>query len=409
MARTLVSVLEGLAALALACGPVGAQELIPPTDGVVRPLYSDLAVLEADETRKDLPCSVTPNKPNLGFDMKFHSGYEVSVPLKELSGDGNLLTMIFRVTPGSQPESPVYFMQKVTVPDIADNARGEAFLPGIFDVGEGKYHVSWLMRDRSERVCASNWDVEATLPARDRGMPLSIQANAVQPVDRDAFRPEPPANRDSRGLYVKVLVNFAPQDFAAAIMDAADTGALVSILRNVDREPRVGKVSVIAFNMQEQRIIFRQDGAGQIDFPGLGKALKSLNLGTVDMAHLIHKNSDTEFLSGLITGELGDPKGSSEMPDAVIIAGPKVNLDDGVPRETLQELDLSFPVFYMNYALDPLASPWRDTIGNAVRTLKGAEYSVSRPRDVYFAWNEILGRIVKSKVEKTSAQGSLAR
>jgi hypothetical protein len=300
-------------------------------------------------------------------------------------------------------------MQKVSVPDIAENARGEAFLPGIFDVGEGKYHISWLMRDRSERVCASNWDVEANLPARDRSMPLSIRANAVQPVERDAFRPEPPVIRDPRGLYVKVLVNFAPQDFAAAILDPADTGALVSILRNVEREPRVGRVSVIAFNMQEQRIIFRQDGADQVDFPGLSKALKSLNLGTVELAHLVHKNSGTEFLSGLITGELGDPKRDSEMPDAVIIAGPKVNLDDGVPRETLQEMNLNFPVFYMNYAVDPLASPWRDTIGNAVRTLKGAEYSVSRPRDVYFAWSEILGRIVKSKMEKASAQGALAR
>jgi hypothetical protein len=208
---------------------------------------------------------------------------------------------------------------------------------------------------------------------------------------------------------VKILVNFAPQDFAAAVMNSADTGALISILRNVEREPRVGRVSVIAFNMQEQRVIFRQDGAAQIDFPGLGRALKSLSLGTVDMAHLIHKNSDTEFLSGLITGELRDSKGNSAVPDAVIIAGPKVNLDDGVPREKLQELELSFPVFYINYALDPLASPWRDTIGNAVRTLKGAEYSVNRPRDVYFAWSEILGRIVKSKVERPSAQGALAR
>jgi hypothetical protein len=402
-------VFEGLAALAFTRGMVRAQELIPPTDGVVRPLYSDLAILEADETRKDLPCTVTPSKPNLGFDMKFHSGYEVVVPLKELSGEGNLLTMIFRVTPSSYPDLPVYFMQKVNVPDIAENARGDAFLPGAFDVGEGKYHVSWLMRDRSERVCSSNWDAEASLPVRDRTMPLSIQAKTVQPLDKDAFRPEPPVNRDPRGLYLKILVNFAPQDFAAAVMDSADTGALISILRNVEREPRVGRVSVIAFNMQEQRIIFRQDGAAQIDFPGLGKALKSLSLGTVDMAHLIHKNSDTEFLSGLITGELRDSKGNSAVPDAVIIAGPKVNLDDGVPREKLQELELSFPVFYINYALDPLASPWRDTIVNAVRTLKGAEYSVNRPRDVYFAWSEILGRIVKSKVERPSAQGALAR
>ncbi len=409
MARTLVWLLEGLAALAFAKGPLLAQELIPPTDGVVRPLYSDLAVLEADETRKDLPCTVTPAKANLGFDMRFHSGYEVSVPLKELSGESNLLTMIFRVTPAGQPDSPVYFMQKVNVPDIEEDAKGDAFLPGSFDVGEGKYHVSWLMRDRSERVCSSNWDVEANLPARDRVMPLSIQANEVEPVDRNAFRSESPVNHDPHGLYLKILVNFAPQDYAAANLDPVDVSALLSVLRNVEREPRVGKVSVIAFNMQEQRIIFRQDGAAQIDFPGLGKALKSLSLGTIDLAHLVHKNSDTEFLSGLIADEVAGSGSNSDKPDAVIIEGPKVNLDDGVPREKLQEIALNFPVFYINYVVDPAASPWRDTIGTAVRTLKGAEYSINRPRDVYFAWNEILARIVKSKTEKNSAQGALAR
>jgi hypothetical protein len=47
--------------------------------------------------------------------------------------------------------------------------------------------------------------------------------------------------------------------------------------------------------------------------------------------------------------------------------------------------------------LNPQANPWRDAIGNAVRYLKGAEYTISRPRDLFFAWSEIMGRIVKSK------------
>ena len=45
---------------------------------------TDLAVLESGEQRKDLPCTVTPSKPTLGFDLKFHAGYQVTVPLKEL-------------------------------------------------------------------------------------------------------------------------------------------------------------------------------------------------------------------------------------------------------------------------------------------------------------------------------------
>jgi len=64
---------------------------------------ADAAILEAREIRKDVPCTVAPIKPALGFDLKFHAGYDVSVPLKELAGSDNLLTMVFRVAPDQKP------------------------------------------------------------------------------------------------------------------------------------------------------------------------------------------------------------------------------------------------------------------------------------------------------------------
>src|SRR5579871_6373788 len=48
-------------------------------DGHVNIFNTDLAVLEAGETRKDLECTVTPNKPALGFDLRFHAGYDVAL------------------------------------------------------------------------------------------------------------------------------------------------------------------------------------------------------------------------------------------------------------------------------------------------------------------------------------------
>jgi hypothetical protein len=74
-------------------------------------------------------------------------------------------------------------------------------------------------------------------------------------------------------------------------------------------------------------------------------------------------------------------------------------LEDAVSADSLKQLtDVKFPVFYMNYNANPQMNPWRDAIGNAVRILKGVEYTISRPRDLFFAWSEIVGRIVKSKV-----------
>ena len=398
----------GLCFLSGFAGVSQAQDAIrPSTPGEeVRLMTADAAILEAQDTRKDLPCTVTPTKPSLGFDLKFHSGYEVTFNLKEFAGSDNLLTIVFEVAQADRPGEPVFFSQHVAVPPIDDDDRGPAYLQGAFDLGEGKYHVDWLMRDRTERVCSSHWDSEASLPARDKPMALDIAAGAVQPVDPELFKQEPPVTREPGGqpLRVKVVINFAPQDSAAATLQPLDSNALVSILRNISRDPRIGRFSIVAFNMHEQRVLYRQESASQIDFPALGRALSKLNLGTVDLKHLAQKHGESEFLGSLLESEVKD---SGEAPDAVIFAGPKVMLDDGLPPETLKQLgEVKVPVFYMNYNLYPLANPWRDAIGSAVRASRGIEYTISRPRDLFFAWSEIMGRIVKFKVGRTGSGNS---
>ena len=99
------------------------------------------------------------------------------------------------------------------------------------------------------------------------------------------------------------------------------------------------------------------------------------------------------FLSDLIKKEI-----ANDHPDAVIFVGPKVLLDDSVPEEDLKPLasDVTYPVFYMNYNLNPQAIPWKDAIEKAIRNFRGTEFSISRPRDLWFAVSEVVSRIVKS-------------
>jgi hypothetical protein len=364
--------------------------------GAVHLLESDAAVLETEDVKKDLPCTVTQVKPQLGFDLRFHAGYDITIPLREVSGDGNLLTILFKVTSDTAKDSPVYFSQRYNVPDIDADARGDAYLEGGFDVGEGNYHVSWMMRDRMERVCSSNWDLTASLIGKDQGMKLAIAANAVESSEREFFKPEPPVTRVSAEtpIRVKVLINFAPQQSAASAMQPIDTSALVSILRNISREPRICKFSVVAFNMNDQRVVYRQDDSDQINFPALGKALTSLKLGMVDFRKLSEKYSENDFLTRLIQDEVGH-----QSADAVIFAGPKVMLDGPPPVDNLKDITgVPFPVFYMNYNLTPNQNPWRDSIGTVVKRMRGYEYTISRPRDLWTAWNDIMGHIVKVKL-----------
>ena len=188
--------------------PGRAQIAIRPAEPneAVNLIPSDQAALEDDIGRRDIPCTVTERKPELGFDLRFHSGYDVNVPLKDLSG-GDLLTILFRVYPAGDRAHSTYFVQHFHLPDIEDDAKGDALLQGAVDVGEGKYHVDWLMRDRNERICSSGWDVDASLGAKEKPIPLFIKPNDVAESSVTAFFNDTfdrAGTAASRGLSVKV-------------------------------------------------------------------------------------------------------------------------------------------------------------------------------------------------------------
>jgi hypothetical protein len=384
------------AVLCLLASPSRVQAQAPLGKSV-RINSNDLAVLEAREVRKDLNCTVYPVKPELGFDLRFHSGFDISLPLSEVAGQEDQLTILFRVIPDLHKDRPSYFVERIPVPKIEDDAKGDASLHGVVDLGEGSYHVDWLMRDRSERVCSFYWDSEAVLPAKDKLVEVALPAGTAVPALREQFLEDPPVERaqGSAPLNIKVLVNFAPQLSDAATMRPSDTVALVTMLRRISREPQFGKFSVVAFNIQEQRVVYRQSSAEKIDFPALGEAVRKIKLGTVDAKLLAKKHGEVDFLADLIRKEIA----TGDHPDAVIFAGPKIMLDDSVPDEVLRPFatDVDFPVFYVNYNLYPLDMPWRDSMSHAVKLFRGTEYTISRPRDLWFAVTEMVSRIVKSK------------
>jgi hypothetical protein len=379
--------------------PATSQFLLKPArpGEPVSLMPSDITILESGDARKDLSCTVTPRKADLGFDLRFHTGYDAAIPLNALEGEEQLLTVVFRVYAVDDKLHSAHFVQHFRVPAIPDDAKGDAMLQGAIDVGEGKYHVDWLMRDRAERVCSSSWDVEAELAAKDKPIALFIGPNHVAETPAEPFVNEPIVRSpDSRvdNLNLKLLVNFAPQKASAAALQRIDTDPLVSILKAIERDPHIGRLSLIAFNMEEGRVLYRQEAAEQIDFPALGKALETMKLGTIKVQQLANSHGETDFLQGLIEKEVS----KTSHPDAVVFAGPKAMLDADVPQDDLRRIgDIECPVFYLNYNLNPQAVPWKDSISHAIRVFKGTEYTISRPRDLWFSTTEMVSRILRSK------------
>ena len=91
--------------------PAAAQTLIKPAvagDPVVL-LPSDMATLESPAERKDLPCVVTPRKTELGFDLRFQAGYDVTIPLKGTGGGRRFSPSYSAFIPREIKEHSSYF------------------------------------------------------------------------------------------------------------------------------------------------------------------------------------------------------------------------------------------------------------------------------------------------------------
>jgi hypothetical protein len=358
-----------------------------------RPVHlipSDAAILESPHARADLSCAVKPITPHLDFDLKFHSGFTVALSLQDLAGSGNRLTSIFRVIADDQPEEPVYFSQEWTVPAIAEDSKGKAELQGFFALGEGRYHVEWLLRDRSERICSHRWALVINPRSKDKPVRLALPHSTVEPDSVDPYLDEAPVKRDGPPLKLLVLFHAAPQFSGAITIRKEETLALLAILRQISQEPRIGAYSMVAFNLDQGSVLYRDHDTTQIDFAALGNAVRKLQLGTVDVQNLREKGKPAEFLGRLISEEVARSR-----PDALVFVGPRM-LDPAAISRSIKNLgEPNIPVFYLNYTADPKLNPWRDLIGTLVRLWKGTEYTISKPPDLFAAWTEVMSRITR--------------
>ena len=348
---------------------------------------SDASVLELQEPRHEIQCSVTPIKPQLGFDFTFHTGYRVTVPIRELTGARNALTVLLRVTPTKHPEASVYFSQKMLVPKVEEGKRGDAGFDGAFLVGGGKYHVAWLMRDARERYCAAFWDVEAKLSSKEGQLEQSVARDFIQAGAADPFEYEPylTHKQADRLLSVKVIINFEPQRAGASSLNSTDLDGLLGILRQIGREPRFTRYSIVACSLSSQRIIYQQQGGADVDLAALGRALSVVDFGTVNVKQLT--SNPSEFLGQIITQDL-----DQDHPDIVILVSPDCPLDLKLAPQVTNQLD-GIRIFYLNYIVERTASLSGDTISRVVKQLHGIGYTITQPRDLFKAWSEIRTRI----------------
>ena len=326
------------------------------------------------------PCHVAADKPEIGFDLRFHAGYRVIAPVRALAHAGGALRVTMTIEPRRcTPRQPPFFSRMFVVPDIPPGTNGDALLGDRVELGPGGFHVAWAMQDSRGRVCSSRWDWEAKLGRGQHDFPLTLRPNSVgEPRERALSQGNFPAPGDAIPLQVRILLNLSPAEPSHSILAPEDTSVLFSILRGLAQEPGISYSGLIAFNLREQRIVYRADSSESIDIASLRRAVRGPETGTVSYRLLKNPRSETDFVTSLLADELG---AGATAPDAIVIIGRKVTLNMKVPLVSLRRFgSVPCPIFYINYSPNPVDEPFNDTIGSALKAYKSAvAYNIVLP------------------------------
>lgn len=326
-----------------------------------------------------LPCQLTRYPPLLDYGLRLWSGYSASVPAAEIGIDGDpRMAVHLRVTPDGAP--PAYFYQAVPIPRApagADLRKVRLDIGGGFLLGPGRYRVDWLLIHSSGRACRSSWSLKA------KGDSSPLAALQVEAVDNSLWRGFSP---DAPGGHALIFLHASPVRPRRYLsrLSPWDRQVLLSTLGSVLRQGGFRSASLVVFDLQNRRTLFREASIDPRSLRRLARQLAQVDYGTISIDTLAQGPSTRPFLEQLIGEELK----SSVTPSAAIFigsrfrGGPKLDgfspaLREALPRTSM--LAFSTP--------QTIADP--DSLSSLVRTVRGKVFSIYSPADLASALKEI--------------------
>jgi hypothetical protein len=319
-ALTIATAVLGLTA------PVFAQRLMDATR--LAPLLNRMA----SNQHAPLQCDVQPLKPYLNYGFRFQAGYSFSVPLKQYLGSGHAWVVVTEITPESG--EPRYLLDVMRLPPVPAN-NSDAIAGGSYLLGEGRYHVRWMLLDDNERICRKSWNVQVHLDRSTRSVKVAIPPGVISGL---SLRGAPRATPDSIDpLRLTILLDAAPllsfRRTSRALISPGDQALLLGMLSAFLERVPSNSLRLVAFNLEQHKELFRQDDFSLNSLDRLRVALNSVSLATVDVATLQEHKGHLDLLAGLINQELRDER----RPDAVIFFGPRERYEDKLPDGVLDE------------------------------------------------------------------------
>ncbi len=368
-----------------------ASAQLPLTDDDAKTITPVFDAPESDSLR----CVIDEWKPSLDFALRFVTGYAVRCPVGEFEGEEARVLIYLRITPAGKPTA--LFGSAFHLPPISPEMRkaagkdvlklkNEIGMSGVLCVGEGEYSIEALVVDDKNRTCRRRWRVRVAPKKDQRDVRLAIEPLTVEPLDRGRWNIPPPSERV--GLHLTIFINAAPIYPYQPVLRAWDRAFLLECIFSVLRQTPYRSVRLVAFNLEQQREIFRDEHFDAKAFLSLSHALREIETTSVSVQALKKRNSP-EFLAALANKVLNGPDRS----DAVIFLGPHARMDVKVNGGLLAARKPEGPPFFYFEYYPSIGGDFPDAIQRLVKSADGRTFPIHSPAQFDQAIQKMLAQL----------------
>lgn len=343
-------------------------------------------IFDSRPKQNSLRCDVRQWSPSLDFDFRYQTGFVISSSLGQFT-PGEELTTYLRVSPQARPA--VLLQKTYGVPQVqSDMAKGvdsktvgklDLTMSGAWNIGEGRYEVELLLLDTRGRTCYQRWSLQAAKPKKEV-VPIAQQPQTVAPLIPESWD----GTLDPNGIRLTVLLDAAPMNPYAVKLYAWDRILLLQGLTSLLKHLPCRSVRVVAFNLDQQQEVFRQDRFDSEGFRKLATTLETFKPATIPYQAL-QRGRWLKFL-----GRLAQEQASASDPsDAVVFLGPTTHFDKEVPMEPLERT--SSPFFYFEFYRSRTHFP--DAIDHLTKELHGTVFHIDSADEFALAINKMLAEL----------------
>jgi len=362
--------------------PLRSQEVLSPEE------WAAATHLFDESSHSDpLKCTIDREKTSLDFTFHFDTGFVITCPFQEFGGRKTRVTIYLRVTPvGGTPvllKTFGVFRGLSIKPSQVYPGKGKAYfvVRGGFSVGEGRYRVEVLMLDPRGRTRRRAWWIKVPHHSQ-KSIPMVLAPNQVSSLRIPTWRGPQPG-----GLHLAVLLSAGAFNPRATRLGTGYQMMLLQILSTLLQQTPCSSVRLVAFNLDQERVIYHTDSFEPSGFAELQEAFNGLNLGVVSVDTLKKRNNWAEMLATLTNRQLT----AQPPPDAVIILGRSYRWMKKLPREMLMFHYQGMPRFY--YFENGPENLFPDSLGFLTKSLGGKIYRISTPHDLGTAIQKMLAQL----------------